>query len=203
MAQVFHVPSSEEVAEIRRRLPAVGFEYSGDVTGADVSTALVAPGMPRPKLRGVPIPATSLVEDSSLSIIRSDADSWRGWLADRRCDLCVESVALEERAWFVGELLEHEDGDRVLARGVMHRRCWLATSHWCPHLREGLLEGWMVAGSCAVEDLLDQAHTKLLRDDSDAPPVTPGAIAEFSIAIEVVRPEWPFRRVSEPGSVKE
>src|SRR5436190_1347924 len=100
------MPSPEEVSEIRRRLPAVGLEYSGDMSGTDVSSALVAPGMPRPKLRGVPIPATSLVEDGNLSIIRSDADSWRGWLADRRCDLCVEPVDGEDRAWLIGELVE-------------------------------------------------------------------------------------------------
>lgn len=196
MAGRFHTPSETEIDEIRRRLPKVGMEYSGILSGPDVTPALVSPGMPRPKLNGVPIPATSLVRDGELSIIHSDDASWRKWLEERRCDLCVEPVMGEERAWFVAEQVELEGEERLIARGVMHRRCWLATSHWCPHLREGLLDGHLVAGSCRTEDLADPELTTLLRDDGPEPPTMAGVTAEYAIAAGAVRPEWPFRRAS-------
>lgn len=192
MQDKFHRPDQAEADAIRGRLPDVPGVFSGTVSDDSIDPRkLKRPGMPRPKLRGVPIPATSLVSDDKVNIIQSRPEEWVGVIEHYQCDLCALPLLAEERAYCIAE----EYDEYLIARGLMHRQCWVSAAHWCPHLREGLLDGSMVSGSCSVDDMTNPAQVQALIAGSETPPLAPHVIAEYRLALEAVVPEWPFKIV--------
>lgn len=154
-------------------------------------------GMPRPKIDGVPIPATSLVTvDGTVSIVGSHPDDWRDVIEWRLCDLCALTLRTDERAYMVAE----RDGDELVARGAMHRRCFIAAAHWCPHLREGLLAGTLVACSSSTRALFDPALTAVAAKRGGDRMSASHVLAEYRISESAVTPEWPYRT---PGAADE
>lgn len=192
----FHHPSAEEVAAIRARLPRVPMRHSGLIPLEGLSPGQIfAEGMPRPKIEGVPIPATSLVtRDGRVSIIGSHPEDWREVIADRLCDLCAEELSSGKRAYVIGPVKGEHSEQVLIARGAMHKRCFSAASHWCPHLREGLLGETQRAGSLTIEELFDPQITRVAADEGQGPELSrPTVIAEYQIVLEALRPEWPFQ----------
>lgn len=179
-----------QAAAIRRRFPAVPGAFSQTVAVDGDPSSLVAVGMPRPKLNGVPIPATSLVDGATVNIIESDEALWLAALAQRRCDLCLEPLDREPRMYVAGEADPGRPG-WVRVRGGMHRRCFRATCHWCVHIRERLLDGSMCAGSIALADTRNADRFEIICDAQTPGQDTP--IGEYRVALWALVPEWPYR----------
>ena len=187
----FEPVSDEQAARIRRRFPAVPERFSAtlDVEGVD-ARGLVTPGMPRPKLDGVPIPATSLATASTVNIIESDADAWRQTILGLDCDLCGETLARDQRVYMAAEI-DPVAADWLLVRGGMHRRCFNATCHWCVHIRERLLAGTMVGCSLPYADTFNEDIFEVV--DHDETDTGTHVIAEYRVRRAAVDVAWPFR----------
>jgi hypothetical protein len=182
--------------EIRSRFPRVPMRFSKTIQDPRVPELGVnRPGMPRPKLDGVPIPATSLVVDDTVNIIQSTPELWQHVLAERLCDLCAEPLSSEDLIWL---FIEYEQNvpDWGYARGGMHKRCFSMTAHWCPHIRERLLDGTIHGAHISTAD----AHNPdlfILADETNSPEtVASNAMAEYKIARELLTDVWPFKERS-------
>jgi hypothetical protein len=75
----------------------------------------------------------------------------------------------------------------------MHRRCFVATCHWCVHIRERLLDGSMCAGSIAMAATTDPDRFEIVHDDDSPSTAAANVISEYRVALWALEPEWPYR----------
>lgn len=161
------------------RLPHVPAEFSATINDPAITPDLIRPGMPRPRYRRVPIPASSRVEPGELNIIESDPDQWRRTLDERLCVLCAEPIVREERAYL---FVTPTDAEYWPARGALHHHCAIATSRWCVHIRERLSDERMLCASLSGEQIWDPEIVHLSKPDES------GVIGDYLIAASTLEP---------------
>lgn len=158
-------------------LPYVPPEFSETINDPAITPDLARPGMPRPRFRKVPIPASARVEPGELNIIESDPNQWRRVLEERLCVLCAEPIVREERAYL---FVTPSEEDYWPARGALHHHCAVATSRWCVHIRERLADGRMTCGSLSGEQIWDTKIVRLSGPDAS------GVIGDYLVTTEAL-----------------